>query len=272
MKKITLLLCLLITTNALAWDVVGHRIIADIAYRNLTPQARAAVDKTLGFERAMVAMSSWADEIKSDTIYSGQDKWHYQDIDPGKSDKDLAKLYNDKTLEGYFLFAAKDRFIKLLTKEPNNADALKFIIHLTADQYQPMHMGHKDDLGGNRARFYWFGRSTNLHSLWDTSMIQYTHYSSTEYCEYLCNKFGAQRDELYNLDELTCIKRTYAAATAIYKEYNRLCKGAKTDEKGAYRWAYGSEYRFTYKFMPTLDRQLYLAGIQLARTLNEIYK
>lgn len=272
MKKIICILSVLVSLNALAWDVVGHRIVADVAYRNLTPEARQAVDKSLGFERAMVALSCWADDIKSDTIYKGQDRWHFQDLDAGKSDKDIEKLYTNKLLEGYHLFQAKDSLIKLLKVQPANADALKFLVHLSGDEYQPMHMGHHDDLGGNKSKFYWFGRSTNLHSLWDTYMIEYTHYSSTEFAEYLCQKFAAQRDDYYNRDELSCIKETYKSSTAIYNEYYRLCEGVNPDDRGIRRFAYGFEYRFAYKFRATLDLQLFMGGIQLARTLNEIYK
>lgn len=272
MKKFALLLCFTVTLNAFAWNVVGHRIVADVAYHNLTPEARAAVDKTLGFERAMVATSSWADDIKSDVIHSGQDKWHYQDIDGGKSDKFIEKLYNNKTLEGYHLFAAKDSLINLLRQDPSNADALKFIVHLTGDEFQPMHMGHHDDLGGNKVRFYWFGRATTLHSLWDSYLVEYTHYSSTEYCDYLCKRFAAQRDEFMALDELACIKETYKVATAIYQENDRLAKNVQPDDRNNRRFEYGFEYKYAYKFRHTLDKQLYIAGIQLAKLLNDIYK
>lgn len=272
MKKVLIVLSLFVALSAHAWDVVGHRIVADVAYHNLTPAAREAVDKTLGFERAMVALSCWADDIKSDTIYKGQDKWHFQDIDAGKNDKFIEKLYKNKTMEGYHLFAAKDSLVNLLKREPGNADALKFLVHLVGDEFQPMHMGHHDDLGGNKARFYWFGRGANLHSVWDTYMIEYTHYSSTEFCDYLCLRFAAQRDEVMGWDELTCIKKTYQAATDIYKVYDELAKNVQPDDRNNRRFAYGFEYRFAYKFRPMLDMQLYMAGIQLAKQLNEIYQ
>lgn len=273
MKKIFLLLCVLFSLQSQAWDVVGHRIVADIAYHNLTPEAKQAVDKVLGYERALVATSSWADDIKSDVIYPGQDKWHFQDLDAGKSDKDIEYLFNvNKLAEGYHLFQAKDSIVSLLKREPANADALKFLVHLSGDEFQPMHMGHHDDLGGNKAKFYWFGRSANLHSLWDTYMIEYTHYSSTEFCDYLLCRFAAQRDEMMNMDELSCIKRTYKNSNEIYKYYNELCKGITPDDRGARRFAYGFEYKFAYRFRVMLDEQLYLGGIQLAKLLNEIYK
>lgn len=272
MKKIVLFLCLTVSLNAFAWGVVGHRIVADVAYHHLTPAARAAVDKVLGYERAMVATSSWADDIKSDTIYNGQDKWHYQDIDGDKDHEFIKELHGNKTLEGFHLFAAQDSLVSILKREPNNGDAIKFIVHLVGDQFQPMHMGHHDDLGGNRARFYWFGRATNMHSLWDSQMIEFTHYSSTEYCDYLCKRFAAQEDEYMAMSELDGIKETYKTSTALYKEYDELCKNSKPDDRGYRRFANGFEYKYVYKFRDTLDRQLYMGGIQLAKVLNEIYK
>ncbi|MCQ2288388.1 MAG: S1/P1 nuclease [Muribaculaceae bacterium] len=272
MKKIAFILCLMVAQGAMAWNIVGHRIVADVAYHNLTPKARAAVDSVLGFERAIVALSSWADDIKSDTIYEGQSQWHFQDLDAGKTDKDLEYLYNNKLAEGYHLFQAKDSIINLLKRNPGNADALKFLIHLTGDEYQPMHMGHLDDLGGNKARFMWFGRSISLHSLWDGTLIDYSHYSSTEYCDYLLQRFASQRDEIYGWDELTCIKKTYQVVNSIYTAYSQLCASSKGEEKGAKKFYNGFEYRFAYRYRPMLDMQLYMGGLQLAKELNEIYK
>ena len=274
MRKFTLIVCAMIAIGANAWDVVGHRIVSDIAYQNLTPEARAAVDKVLGFERAMVAMSSWADEIKSDTIYKGQSNWHFQDLDAGKTEKDLKYLLTHTEAEGKHLFWAKQSIINILKNDPNDADALKFIVHLCGDEFQPMHMGHHDDLGGNLRKFYWFGRNTNLHSLWDGALIEYTKYSSTEYAQYLVQRFAAQRDQYMAMDELALIVRTYNNPCAIYDHINALVadKDVQPDDRGSLRFKKGFEYRFTYVFRAVLDEQLYMAGIHLAQTLNNLYK
>ena len=49
------------------WGQEGHRVIAKIAYDNLSGKARKAVDKTLS-KQGMVYWANWPDEIKSDTI------------------------------------------------------------------------------------------------------------------------------------------------------------------------------------------------------------
>ena len=85
------LLCLIgmsmYSVPAFSWGQEGHRVIAKIAYDNLTPKARKSVDKILG-KRGMIYWSNWADEIKSDNIYpqSIKDGWHYQNLESGLSD------------------------------------------------------------------------------------------------------------------------------------------------------------------------------------------
>ena len=39
----------------------------------------------------------------------------------------------------------------------------------------PMHLGRSTDLGGNKRPVRYFGRSTNLHSVWDTSLVESAH-------------------------------------------------------------------------------------------------
>ena len=59
---------MLCVASAFAWGAKGHRIVAQVAYDNLDCKARKHVDKVLG-KHGMIYLSSWADEIKSDTIY-----------------------------------------------------------------------------------------------------------------------------------------------------------------------------------------------------------
>ena len=46
----------------------------------------------------------------------------------------------------------------------------------------PMHLGHLSDLGGNRVPVTVFGRSSNLHAVWDTTLPESAHkWSYTEW-------------------------------------------------------------------------------------------
>ena len=50
-----------------AWGQKGHRIIAQVAYDNLSCSTRRKIDKVLGAHGA-IYLANWPDEIKSDTI------------------------------------------------------------------------------------------------------------------------------------------------------------------------------------------------------------
>jgi hypothetical protein len=256
LNKQFLTLCLLaLTFYVSAWDGVGHRIIADIAYDNLTEKARAQVDKVLG-KRGMVYEATWADEVRSDNKYAYSYQWHYQDLDDNMTSADIKKLLDNPTAEGEHLFFALDSLTKRLKNDHNDAEALKFLVHFVGDLHQPLHMGRKDDKGGNKVDFNWFGRKTNLHSVWDGALIENQKMSYSEFSHYLQDKFEPQRAEFKKHGILQSVEAGYAVRNMIYAYDN-------TDT---------SNYHYVYFFADKLDEMLYRGGIQLAKVLNNIYK
>ena len=81
MKRL-LVVCLMVMAlvpsmhHLLAWGQKGHRIVAQVAYDNLNKKTRKQVDAVLG-KHGMIYLSTWADEIKSDTIYPNSFTCHY---------------------------------------------------------------------------------------------------------------------------------------------------------------------------------------------------
>lgn len=244
-----------ITLSMSAYDAVGHRIVADIAYDNLTDKARAQVDKVLG-KRGIVYESTWADEVRSDNKYAYSYQWHYQDLDANMTTADIQKLLNNPKAEGEHLFFAIDTLTTRLKKDRNDAEALKFLVHFVADLHQPMHMGRKDDKGGNKVDFNWFGKKTNLHAVWDGMLIESEKMSYSEFSHYLQDKFEPRKAEIKKCTELQSIEAGYAAQNAIYK----------------YDMTDTSNYHYVYHFAGIRDEMLYRGGIQLANMLNAIYK
>ena len=66
----------------MAWGMLGHRIVGEIASTYLTPNAHKEVQQILGTE-SMAMTSNWPDFIKSDTTYKYLNSWHYIDVDSG---------------------------------------------------------------------------------------------------------------------------------------------------------------------------------------------
>lgn len=244
-----------ITLSMSAYDAVGHRIIADIAYDNLTDRARSQVDKVLG-KRGIVYESTWADEVRSDNKYAYSYQWHYQDLDEDMTPASLQKLLENPKAEGEHLFFALDSLTVRLKKDKNNAEALKFLVHFVGDLHQPMHLGRKDDKGGNKVDFNWFGKKTNLHAVWDGMLIESERMSYSEFSQYLQDKFEPRKAEIKKYTILQSVEAVYAAQNLIYK----------------YDTSDTSNYHYVYYFAGIRDEMLYRGGIQLANILNAIYK
>ena len=99
-----LTLCFLgIALSMSAYDAVGHRIIADIAYNNLTEKAKIQVDKVLG-KKGMIYEATWADEVRSDNKYAYSYQWHFQDLDDNMTTAAIKKLLANPKAEGEHLF------------------------------------------------------------------------------------------------------------------------------------------------------------------------
>ena len=47
-----------------------------------------------------------------------------------------------------------------------------FLAHFVGDVHQPLHCGHVEDRGGNSIIVRWYRRKTNLHHVWDVSIIE----------------------------------------------------------------------------------------------------
>lgn len=51
--------------------------------------------------------------------------------------------------------------------------ALRFIVHIIGDLHQPLHVGRGNDRSGNATPVSFFNCPTNLHSLWDSGLIDH---------------------------------------------------------------------------------------------------
>lgn len=255
LKYLLLTVFLLGYASSYAYDAVGHRIITEIAYKNLSCKAKRHVDKTLG-KRGIIYYSSWADEIKSDSTYSATYQWHYQNLPAGLPKEDIIYLTDNPASEGQHIFYALDILTKQLKQDKHNQEALKFFVHLVGDLHQPMHMGRPEDLGGNKLPVQWFSRKTNLHAIWDSSVTESRKMSSSEYATYLMDKYEPVKKQYKKYTLLQSVEKTYSLSNEIY----------------AYGNEFNKPYHYIYRFINEAEEQMYIAGIQLANLLNQIYK
>lgn len=169
-----------LTDAALAWGPTGHRATCRVAERHLTPAAARAVADLLGPE-ALAYVGTWADEIRSESDWAKAESWHWVTVPDGQTYEATAKNPAGDVLEAVSRFQAvlADRN----APRADRAQAVRWLAHLIGDLHQPLHVGRGDDRGGNETVVLWFGEPSNLHSVWDSKLIEQSELSFTELAE-----------------------------------------------------------------------------------------
>ncbi|MBD1385125.1 S1/P1 nuclease [Mucilaginibacter rigui] len=258
-KKLLLGIAIIyLPVQTMAWGTNGHRISGQIADSYLTPKARAAIKAILGNE-SIAMTSNWADFIKSDPQYKYLSSWHYIDFDKEYSYPEMqAFLKQDTTTDAYtklnFLIGELKK--KNLPKA-NKLLALRMLIHIVEDVHQPMHTAHTDDKGGNDIKLTWFNNQTNLHSIWDSQLIDFQQLSYTEYVSWINHPTVAQRAEWQKAPISQWLYESSQIATKIYA-------GVKDGDKI-------NVYKYNFDYIATLNNQLVKGGVRLAGLLNQIF-
>ncbi len=256
MKRALLLavICLSTTLQALAWGQKGHDVAAYVAERNLSPKALKNFTAILD-NHSLVYYSSWMDNASHTDEYRHTSSWHYRNVDKGMTPQTMAR--NEK---GDVVSATVDIIAQLKSGELSAEEekvAVMMLIHLLGDMHCPMHAGRLSDRGGNSRTVYFFGSKRNLHSVWDSSLIESAHkWSYTEWADQIDRLSKKEKQALVAGDPELWFEDSYEAAKAIY---------ASTPE------GHKISYDYVAEFAPLAERQLMLAGIRLASILNEIY-
>ena len=154
---------------ARAWGSEGHQVIALIAQSQLTPKARAEVDRLLALEAGenLASVSTWADEHKNRVT----GPWHYVNFPRGDCVFDEQRDCPD----GQCVIGAIKKELQILTSsapDEKRLAALKYLVHFIGDVHQPLHAGFQDDKGGNKYQIQAFDKGSNLHALWDSGLIK----------------------------------------------------------------------------------------------------
>lgn len=250
--KTGVLLVSLFVAVVTAWGYgpTGHRVVARIAEKHLSPEAKAGVESILGKE-SLVDVSVWADFIKSDPNWKHANPWHYINF-PDGSDYASSK----KNPEGDAYVKTKE-FIEVLrdgdaTRE-EKAIALKFIVHLVGDLHQPLHVGREKDRGGNDVDAEWFGHDTNAHRIWDSELIDSADYSFSEYADSIDQRIDVEIEQGPEPDLDLWVKESAALRKAAY------------DVPGP---GFGGTYRYIFDNRALVEQRLKAGGLRLALLLE----
>ena len=283
MRRLTLLFTLFVLPQlAFAWGANGHRIVAQLCYDNLNEQARQRVDAALG-DNYLAQISTWPDYVRAETGWDFASPWHYmtvqpdQDVpavaretgqDPAVNDVREAIAFMAEVLRGNE--EARRRLTAMMDEngaEPLagslDATALAFLIHFIGDVHQPMHVGKNRDLGGNKIEVLYFGDRYNLHSVWDTRIIEQERLSYTEFAAFVAIHTRGRKDDWSDDAPETWMQESIVLRERIY---NTLYD--QTDRETGLPM-FGYDYQHDY--LPLVEERLGAAGYRAAALLNDIF-
>lgn len=280
--------------QAHAWGKSGHSIIGDIAEARLDPKARAAVSELLTGETdpTLAGVSIWADVMRERVPeYLWTFPLHFVSFKPGTCNYQAASQCRDDLC----VVGAIERYSRQLTDtwlpRETRRDALKFIVHFVGDVHQPLHAGYAADRGGNdyvviidgvnlawpaywllpkvdfdapsfvdrdgsrfRVRYPYEGR--NLHSVWDTLIIDSLKLEWPAYRARLdAVPLNPQSQSLAALDR----------AADWAEESCRITQGGDI-----YPPTHRVDVRYLETERPRVNERLKLAGERLAMLLNRL--
>jgi nuclease S1 len=166
----------LIPAPAHAWGALGHRLVARLAYSQLTPQARAQVAELLANEAepTLAGIANWADDLRDNNPDLGKrtSRWHYVNI----GSHDCAYEAERDCRNGDCVVEAIRRQSTILADrnkpKAERLQALKFVVHFVGDVHQPLHASKTKDRGGNDFQVNYRGQGSNLHSVWDSGLLK----------------------------------------------------------------------------------------------------
>lgn len=257
MKKIILVFAapLLLWAQGFGWGQKGHDTVAYIASQHLTPATQEAVDSLLdGY--SMVYWANWLDNASHTPEYEYTKTWHYKNIDSGLAFEDAPLIPEGNIVDA--IYEQVDVLQNPDASKEEKALALKMTVHFLGDIHQPMHMGHATDRGGNSHVVKFFKKPANLHSVWDTNILESAHaWSHSEW----------QR-EIDRLDEQAIEGITAGGNPHTWgKETYELC----SEIYDSTPLDYNIEYTYIAKWTPTIEAQLEKGGLRLADVLNSIF-
>lgn len=249
-RRLLVGLLALMVQAAHAWGVQGHRVVAELAWEQLTPQVQVAVKRLLAAEpgATLASVATWADDNRDDANRA----WHFVNFPRGTCTYESARDCPD----GQCVVAAAERQMAVLASDASDAHklvALKLAVHLVADVHQPLHAGYVDDRGGNRYQLQAFGSGTNLHALWDTGLLRernQTNRMLVHALKTLPTLAQAQNLDLADAARDSC---QIVAMPGFYPPRNL------PDDYAA-------------RFNPLMDQQLKLAAARLAAWLNRVLR
>eukprot|EP00002_Diphylleia_rotans_P004336 TRINITY_DN13163_c0_g1_i1.p1 TRINITY_DN13163_c0_g1~~TRINITY_DN13163_c0_g1_i1.p1 ORF type:complete len:301 (-),score=63.33 TRINITY_DN13163_c0_g1_i1:147-1049(-) len=295
-STVCVVLALVLATSSAAldvWGADGHQIAARIAEERLSATAKTRVSSLLG-GKSMASVAMWADEVRN-TKYPWSAEYHYVNIPDGNCgyshSRDCAsnkcvtgaianyttQLFGEAPLLVASILSGRINPQELraaFAKTTTQAEALQFLIHFAVDVHQPLHVGYSGDLGGNRITVYWYGSKTNLHAVWDSSILGKRKSLIGGTQDALFNEIKGKISGQWSGEVGSWTSCSYSSSNG-YCSYTWANEAASLCCSHAYRGVANNAqlgddyYNYTWEVS---EKQVAKAGVRLAALLNYVFR
>jgi hypothetical protein len=256
-KSLIYLIIALSSLTIISWGSKGHRTIATIADKHLSTNTRSVVSGYLNGE-SMIEASTWADEIRDDQEYLKTASWHFLNVPPGLSKAQFTDFVIKQDKDNIYtaILKAEANLKDKSADVKQKAEALKFLVHLVGDAHQPMHVSRAEDKGGNTIQVRFDGNGTNLHSLWDSKLIDHEGLNNAEMAKQY-DWANADQIKKWQADSpMQWLWESYQISTELYDDI----KPGQTIDEAYYK-----------KSIPVIHLRVAQAGVRLAGELNRLF-
>jgi hypothetical protein len=260
----------LINAPAWSWGELGHRLVGELAQRQLTPESNAQVYELLRDEPVptLAGVAMWADQLRTSDAerFKATSRWHYLNMPEGSCRFDASRDCPD----GACVLGAIEEQSRLLRDRAQplevRRDALKFIVHFVGDVHQPLHVSNRPDKGGNdfqislrtdippeeyaRERYQNGIMSTNLHAVWDYYVLASAKLPLEKYADRLATSSRPPTP--------------YSEPAEWARESCQLI-----EQRALYPRSHEMKARYLKKMRPIAEQRVERAADRLARLLNE---
>ncbi len=264
-----------LTGQALPWGQEGHSIIAEIAQRKLSPNAAAAIETLLGKGHSLASISTWPDDVRSARPTTSN--WHFADIPIESGDYKPGRDCAPDPAKGDCIVAELERLKTELRcgTQQQRSEALMFAVHFVGDIHQPLHTVNEEG-GGNGITVHMTVHGltctkdcdleTNFHRAWDSDLIHRIVFSWGTYVERLetgwLKTAEARKIGIDGGRPADWVVETHRSAQKVW----HLLPPSDADKPRLMDDSYFNQ------ILPVMDRQLGVAGLRLARFLNEVFR
>lgn len=234
-----------------AWGPQGHRIAGTLTWEYLDSDSRAAFKALIGQE-SLADASTWADRMRDNPSRFWQKTagpYHYVTVPAGKRYADVGppRKGDSMTALQQFRETLEDPGASRAQKQL----ALRFALHIVQDLHQPMHVGNGKDRGGNNIKLVLDGKLTNLHRVWDSSILGYGKRSDKAWIRKL--KLSPQKAKTFSTpDPDVWIGESAALRDRVYPDSDRL------DDAYLAQW------------LPAVEERLQLSAVRAAAFFNDL--